>query len=212
MIVFHSDLLIRRRISFSPPSLPSTTFWEALLRPKTTDFEAHEGRSTRRWQPRRKQEAHTPSRAAFLRQLAVHVPAHECACGRVPSSLVTGLHTQGRPAPSWCSIPPAVQPEPSLSTFWAFFFFFFFASAVSFSSSSAPSVHPQSSSVHLQSYSIRFGSPFSSSSSSTAVIRPLIRALFNPNVVQSPVKWIWQLKILFLLLLSLDLLLSHQKN
>ena len=81
-----------------------------------------------------------------------------------------------------------------------------------FSSSSAPSVHPQSSSVHLQSYSLRFGSPFSSSSSYTAAIRPLIRALFNPNVVQSPVKWIWQLKILFLLLLSLDLLLSHQKN
>ena len=46
MIVFHSDLLLRRRISFSqpqpPPSLPPATFREALLRPKTTDFEAHE--------------------------------------------------------------------------------------------------------------------------------------------------------------------------
>ena len=44
------------------------------------------------------------------------------------------------------------------------------------------------------------------------VICLLIRALFDPNLVQSPVKWIWQLKILFLRLLSLDLLLSHQKN
>ena len=47
MIVFHSDLLLRRRISFSPPqqpppSLSPATFREALLRPKTTDFEAHE--------------------------------------------------------------------------------------------------------------------------------------------------------------------------
>ena len=42
------------------------------------------------------------------------------------------------------------------------------------------------------------------------MIRPPIRALFNPNVIQSPVKWIWQLKILFLLLLSLDLLLSEK--
>ena len=45
-IVFHSDLLLRRRISFSPPqpppSLSPATFREALLRPKTTDFEAHE--------------------------------------------------------------------------------------------------------------------------------------------------------------------------
>ena len=45
--MFHSDLLLRRRISFSPPqpppsSLPPATFREALLRSKTTDFEAHE--------------------------------------------------------------------------------------------------------------------------------------------------------------------------
>ena len=46
MIVFHSDLLLRRRISFSPPQQPQppppATFREALLRPKTTDFKAHE--------------------------------------------------------------------------------------------------------------------------------------------------------------------------
>ena len=34
-------------------------------------------------------------------------------------------------------------------------------------------------------------------SSSTTVIRPPIRALFDPNVIQPPIKWIWQLKILF---------------
>ena len=48
VIVFHSDLLLRRRISFSPqqppqppPSVPPATFREAHLRPKTTYFEAH---------------------------------------------------------------------------------------------------------------------------------------------------------------------------
>ena len=38
------------------------------------------------------------------------------------------------------------------------------------------------------------------------------RALFDPNVIQSQVKWIWRLKILFLHPSSLDLLLSHRKN
>ena len=83
-------------------------------------FRGARGRSTYRWQPRRQPDSHAPSRADFLRQLAVHAPARECACGRVSSSPATGLHTQGRPAPSWSSIPPAVQPEPSLSTFWPF--------------------------------------------------------------------------------------------
>ena len=54
----------------------------------------------------------------FLRQLAVHAPARECACGRVAPFPVTRLHTQGRLAPSCCSIPRAIHPEPSLSTFW----------------------------------------------------------------------------------------------
>ena len=49
-------------------------------------------------------------------------------------------------------------------------------------------------------------------SSSTAVIRPPIKAFVNPNVIQSPIKWLWQLKILCLHMLSLGLLLSHQKN
>ena len=139
MIVFHSDLLLRRRISFSPPpppSVPPATFREAHLRQKTHIFRGARRRSTGRWQPRRKPAADAPSRAAFLRQRAVHAPARECACGRVLSSPATGLHTQGRPAPSWCSTPPAVQPEPSLSTFWPFF-----ASADAYSSSPTPSVH-----------------------------------------------------------------------
>ena len=46
MIVFHSDLLLRRRISFSPPppppTVPPATFREAHLRPKPTYSEAHD--------------------------------------------------------------------------------------------------------------------------------------------------------------------------
>ena len=127
VIVFHSDPILRRRISFSPPQPPPTAavsaagdFSGSSSPAETHIFRGARRRSTGRWQPRRKPEADAPSRAAFLRQCAVHAPARECACGRVPSSPVTGLHTQGRPASSWCSIPPAVQPEPSLSTFWPF--------------------------------------------------------------------------------------------
>ena len=128
--MFHSDLLLRRRISFSPPQQPqpppaaavtvADDFSGSSSLAENHRFRSARGRSTRRWQPRRQPEAHAPSRASFLLQLAVHAPARECACGRVPSSPATGLHTQGRPAPSWSSIPPAVQPEPSLSTFWPF--------------------------------------------------------------------------------------------
>ena len=217
--MFHSDLLLRRRISFSPPQPPAAAvtitgdFPGSSSPAENHKFRSAEGRSTRRWPPRRKPASHAPSRACLLRQLAVHAPARECACGRVTPSPMTGLHSQGRPAPSWCSSPPAVHSEHFFSTFCPF---------LPPPSASVPlpwlrfisvaPVHLQSASVHLQSYSLQFGSPFSSSSSSTAVIRPLIRALFNPNAVQSPVQWIWQLKILFLRLLSLDLLLSHQKN
>ena len=134
MIVFHSDLLLRRRISFSPPPPPppqpqppptaavsaAGDFSGSSSPAETHIFRGARRRSTGRWQPRRKPAADAPPRAAFLRQRAVHAPARECACGRVLSSPATGLHTQGRPAPSWCSTPPAVQPEPSLSTFWPF--------------------------------------------------------------------------------------------
>ena len=122
-IVFHSDLLLRHRSSFSPPQQPQSPPVAAVIvagdfSGSSSPAENHivrsaRGRSTRRWQPRRQPESHAPSRASFLRQLAVHVPARACACGRVSSSPATGLHTQGRPAPSWSSIPPAVQPEPS---------------------------------------------------------------------------------------------------
>ena len=128
--MFHSDLLLRRRISFSPPQPPQPppasavtaagNFSRSSSPAGNHRFRGARGRSTRRWQPRRQPDSHAPSRSDFLRQLAVHAPARECACGRVSSSPATGLHTQGRPAPSWSSIPPAVQPEPSLSTFWPF--------------------------------------------------------------------------------------------
>ena len=152
-------------------------------------FRGARGRSTRRWQPRRQTATHAPSRASFLRQLAIHAPAREHTCGRMTPFLVTRLHIQGCLAPSCRSIPPAVHPEPSSSTFLP--------------------ILPPPPSVNRLLHGL---GPLFFISSSTAVIRPPIRALFNPNVIQSPVKWIWQLKILFLLPLSLDLLLSPQKN
>ena len=128
--MFHSDLLLRRRISFSPPHLPQPPpaavvtaagdFPGSSSPAENHRFRSAEGRSTRRWPPRRKPASHAPSRASLLRQLAVHAPARECACGRVAPSLVTGLHSQGRPAPSWSSSPPAVHSEHFFSTFWPF--------------------------------------------------------------------------------------------
>ena len=80
-------------------------------------FRGARDRSTLRWPPRRQTAAHAPSLASLLRQLAVHASARGCTCGRVGPFPVTGLHIQGRPAPSCCSIPLGVHPEPSLSTF-----------------------------------------------------------------------------------------------
>ena len=107
---FHSDLLLRRRISFSPPQPlqpPPTAavsaagdFSGGSSPAETHIFRGARRRSTGRWKPRRKPAADAPSRTAFLKQPAVHAPARERACGRVSSSPVTGLHTQGRPAPS----------------------------------------------------------------------------------------------------------------
>ena len=125
--MFHSDLLLRRRICFSLPQPPPTAtitaagdFPGSSYPSENHRFRSARGRSTRRWPPRRKPESHAPSRASLLRQLVVHAPARECACGRVAPSPVTGLHTQGRPTPSWCSSPPVVQPEHSFSTFRPF--------------------------------------------------------------------------------------------
>ena len=121
--MFHSDLLLRRRISFSPPqpqpqpSLPPATFREALLRPETTDFETHEVDLHAGGNPAGNQQ-HTRRHARPSSSSLPSTRLRECACGRVAPFPVTRLHTQGRPAPSCCSIPPAVHPEPSLSTFW----------------------------------------------------------------------------------------------
>ena len=128
--MFHSDHLFHRRISFSPPQPPQPPpaaavtaagdFQGSSSPAENHIFRSAEGRSTRRWPPRRKPASHAPPRASLLRQFAVHAPARECACGRVASSPVTGLHSQGRPAPSWCSSPPAVHSEHFFSTFWPF--------------------------------------------------------------------------------------------
>ena len=125
--MFSFRSLLRRRISFSPLQQPPTAavsaagdFSRGSSPAETHIFRGASRRSTGRWKPRRKPAADAPSRTAFLKQPAVHAPARVGACGRVSSSPVTGLHTQGRPTPSSRSTPPAVQPEPSLSTFWPF--------------------------------------------------------------------------------------------
>ena len=125
LIYFFSD-----RVSFRSPSPPPDLLLAAAAAVTTAGdfsgssspagnhrFRGARGRSTRWWQPRRQTAMHAPSRASFLRQLAVHALARECACGRVAPFPVTGLHIQGRLAPSCCSIPPAVHPEPSSSSF-----------------------------------------------------------------------------------------------
>ena len=85
--MFHSDLLLRCRISFSPPQQPPVAAVTVAgdFSGSSSPAENHivrsaRGRSTRRWQPRRQPESHAPSRASFLRQLAVHAPARVGAC------------------------------------------------------------------------------------------------------------------------------------
>ena len=159
--MFHSDLLLRRRISFSPPqppqpppSLSPATSREALLRPKTTDFEAQRADLHAGGHPAGNRHPTRRHARVFSGSLAVHAPEHECACGRMAPSPVTRLHSQGRPAPSWCSSPPVVHSEHFFSTFFPFcrrhqlqlpflpppslqfFFSRFSSSSVGFSSSS----------------------------------------------------------------------------
>ena len=124
--MFHSDHLFRRRISFSPlhppqpPSLPPVTSRVALLRPKTTDFEAQRADLHAGGLPAGNRLPTRRHARVFSGSLAVQAPARECACGRVAPSPVTRLHCQDRPAPSWCSSPPAVHSEHFFSTFWPF--------------------------------------------------------------------------------------------
>ena len=191
--MFHSNLLLCRRISFSPPP---ATFREALLRPKITDCEAHEA------------DLHADGNPAGNQQ---HTRRHaRPSSGSLPStrrrvSARGSFSSDGTPHTGSSGAVLVFYPSGGPTRALLIHLLALFASA-------ALRLALFASAALRQLYSLRFGSSFSSSSSSTAVIRPLIKALFNPNVVQSPVKWIWQLKILFLLLLSLDLLLSHQKN
>ena len=117
--MFHSDLLLRRRISFSPPpSPPPPTFRAVLLRPETTDFEAHKADFEAH-----KADLHAGGNPAGKQQRTRrHAPPSSASLPsthrRVAPFPVTGLHIKGRPAPSYCSIPLAVHPEPSSSTFF----------------------------------------------------------------------------------------------
>ena len=64
---------LRRRISSPPP--PPVSFPVSFSLAGNVRFQGARGRSTSRWQPCRKTAPHAPSRAASLRQLAVHALA-----------------------------------------------------------------------------------------------------------------------------------------
>ena len=75
VIVFHSDLLLRHRISSSPPRPPPSAavtaagdFPGSFSPAENHIVRSAEGRSTRRWPPRRKPTSHAPSCACLLRQ------------------------------------------------------------------------------------------------------------------------------------------------
>ena len=218
--MFHSDLLLRRRISFSPPqqpqpppSLSPATFREALLRPKTTDFEAHEADlpaggnpAVNRKHTRRHARPFSGSSPSTRRRVSARVGACLLLRRRDSTHRVVRRHLgllslrRSNPSPPY---PP----------------FGHFCAAVTFHSSSVFNSRDPDLVQPPTATSSVFSLPNCVVATSKiicsillAVICLLIRALFDPNLVQSPVKWIWQLKILFLLLLSLDLLLSHQKN
>ena len=196
---------LRRWISSSPPQLlllspPPVTFRAALLWPEITDSEAHEADLHSGGNPAGNQHRtrrHTPPFSDSLLSTRRRVGVRGSFTGdRTPqpgsSGAVLLLHPSGTPPRALlihllAHFAFATLCQSSSPRFGSFFFFISSSTAVISSSTAVIS-------------------------SSTAVIRPPIRVLFNPNVIQSPVKWIWQLKILFLLLLSLDLLLSHQKN
>ena len=112
MIVFHSGHFILL-LEPSPPS-PSVTFRPALLRPETSDSEAHKADLHAGGNPVRKQPCrrhHAPPLSGSLPSKRRRVDA------RVGHFPVPGLHIQARSVPSYCSIPPVVPPEPSLFTF-----------------------------------------------------------------------------------------------
>ena len=74
--MFHSDLLLRRRISFSPPQPPQPPPTVAVTAAGDFSgssspagnhiFRGARGRSTRRWQPRRQPDSHAPTFSCSL--------------------------------------------------------------------------------------------------------------------------------------------------
>ena len=218
-IVFYSDLLLRRSSRSSrrpPPSLSPATFREALLRPKTTNFEAHEadlpagGNPAGNWKHTRRHARPFSGSSPSTRQ---RVSARVGACLLLRRRDST--HRVVRRRLGLLSLRRS-NPSPPYPPFGHFCAAVTFHSSSVFNSRDPDLVQPPTATTATSSV---FSLPNCVVATSKiicsillAVICLLIRALFDPNLVQSPVKWIWQLKILFLLLLSLDLLLSHQKN
>ena len=103
---------LRRRIS--PPS-------DLLAAAAAGVFSGRKRQIPRRTRPIYKSVAtlseNSPARTVTRRFSSVACRSRAGACGRVDHFPVTGLHIQARPAPSCCSILPAVHLEPSLSTF-----------------------------------------------------------------------------------------------
>ena len=126
--------------------------------------------------------------------------------------LVSSFFQQARSAPSCPSKSPLVLSEPCFSIFLAFQPPRVFSLRRQFPSLAETCVClGKTSSSSLVTFLLCLG-PDIPGSSSTTVIQPPFRALFDPSVIQSQVKWIWRLKILFLHPSSLELLLSHRKN
>ena len=202
-----------RLISLSSVTFSSQLFRQALLRPDTSYSKAHEADLPVGGNPTSKQSptlCHTPIFSCGLSFTHWRMWAHyPLSGGKIPSSgsssTVLLIHPSGGPPRAFL-----------LHLFWQFRH-----CGTSISPLRPPIVAlslcqvlcvPWEGLIFISNhFSPQFESLFFISSS-TVVIHSPIRALFNPNVIQPPVTLLWRLKILFLHLLSLDLLLSHQKN
>ena len=149
VIVFSFRSLLRRRISFSPPQPlqpPPTAavsaagdFSGGSSPAETHIFRGASRRSTGQWKPRRKPAADAPSRAAFLKQPAVHAPARVGACGRVWARVF--FSGDGTPHAGSSGAVFTFYPSGDPTRALLIHLLAFSASADAFSPSPTPSVH-----------------------------------------------------------------------